>query len=315
MKNGKRAWGLMLAAVLLLGTAVLPAAAAEGTAKAVSYPARMWGPQDVELKAYQVGEKAYLRLRDVAALMGDTDLSFNVDWTGAAVTVTDGAPYTSANGTEQAAPFTGDQPYEVYRGPVIVNGQAAELDAIMLTDANGNGYTYCTRESLLDILDKPRVAIMPLIEGKEAFSWYCEKAQTALAQLDGAAALRYAQQAEEYNLDDEFPSVCQQTVALFDETDWIIQVDPDKDLTYNAKFHIDGTFEAVAFGESEPFTGSFVYSANEEGVSLTAAEAGLDGVFFVATQENGEALFRSANGCELWPDAGNGYDAVVNGGI
>ncbi len=315
MKKEKRALGLMLAAVLLLGTAVLPAAAAEGTAKAVSYPARMWGPQDVELKAYQVGEKVYLRLRDVAALLGDTDMSFNVDWTGAAVAVTDGAPYTSANGTEQAAPFAGDQPYEVYRGPVTVNGQAAELDAILLTDANANGYTYCTRESLLNVLNKPRVVIMPLIEGEEAFSWYCKKAEAALAQRDGAAAVSYAQQAEEYNLDDEFPSVCQQTVALFDETSWIIQVDPDKDLTYSAKVHIDGTFEAVGFGESEPFTGSFVYSANEDGVSLTAADAGLDGTFFVATQENGEAFFRADSGCELWPDAGNGYDAVVNGGV
>ncbi len=303
MKKGKRALGLMLAAVLLLGTAVLPVAAAEGTAKAVSYPARMWGPQDVELKAYQVGEEVYLRLRDVAALMGNTDMAFNVDWTGAAVALTDNAAYTSANGTEQAAPFTGDQPYETYRGPVTVNGQAAELDAILLTDANGNGYTYCTRESLLDILNKPRVAIMPLIEGEEAFSWYCKKAEAALAQRDGATAVSYAQQAEEYNLDDEFPSVCQQTVALFDETGWIIQVDPDNDLTYSAKFHIDGTFEAVGFGESEPFTGSFVYSANEGGVSLTAAE------------ENGEAFFRADSGYELWPDAGNGYDAVVNGGV
>lgn len=315
MRKGKRTLGLMLAAVLLLGTAVIPASAADGTARAVSYPVRMWGPQDVELKAYQVEEQVYLRLRDVAALMGDTDMTFNVDWTGTAITLTDGAPYTSANGTEQAAPFVGDQPYETYSGPVTVNGQAAELDAILLTDANGNGYTYCTRESLLNVLDKPRVIIMPLIEGKEAFSWYCEKAQAALAQRDGAAALRYAQQADEYNLDDEFPSVCEQTVALFDETGWLIQVDPEKDLTYNAKFHIDGTFEAVGFGESEPFTGSFAYSANEGGVSLTAAGAGLDGVFFTATEENGEVFFRSAEGYELWPDAGNGYDAVVNGDI
>ena len=51
-------------------------------------------------------------------------------------------PYTTVNGSEMSTPFSGNQSYQPNKAAVLVDGQAADLEAITLTDANGNGYTY-----------------------------------------------------------------------------------------------------------------------------------------------------------------------------
>ena len=44
--------------------------------------------------------------------------------------------------TELSAPFTGDRSYTAPTSAARVNGAAADLDAIVLTDDSGGGYTY-----------------------------------------------------------------------------------------------------------------------------------------------------------------------------
>ena len=86
----------------------------------------------------------YLKLRDVAWQLSGTGSKFNVDWdqTAQAISITTGLPYTTTNGTEMSTPFSGDQPYEASTASVLVNGVKVDLEAIVLTDDSGAGYTY-----------------------------------------------------------------------------------------------------------------------------------------------------------------------------
>lgn len=82
----------------------------------------------------------YFRLRDVASLLNGTTAQFEVEFDGS-IRLTTGAPYTPG-GSELAAPFDGEMPYRTRSAPLLVNGEAVELDAIVLTDQNGGDYTY-----------------------------------------------------------------------------------------------------------------------------------------------------------------------------
>ena len=86
----------------------------------------------------------YLKLRDVAYILNGSQAQFNVDWDSAAgaIVIQTKTAYTTSNGSEMSAPFTGDQPYRKNPSTVLVDGVETGFDAITLTDSANNGYTY-----------------------------------------------------------------------------------------------------------------------------------------------------------------------------
>lgn len=86
------------------------------------------------------GMTNYIKLRDVANLLNGSAARFQVGWDGS-ISITTKTAYTP-NGTENVQNFTGNQTYAVSTSPVTVDGKAANLEAITLTDAKGGGYTY-----------------------------------------------------------------------------------------------------------------------------------------------------------------------------
>lgn len=100
---------------------------------------------DAQFQAYALkdekgNETNYVKLRDLALAMNATGDKFQVGWNGS-VSITTGQAYVP-NGTEMKTPYTGERVYSVSTAPTLINGQAAELDSILLVDDNGNGYTY-----------------------------------------------------------------------------------------------------------------------------------------------------------------------------
>ena len=95
------------------------------------------------LKDANGNDTNYVKLRDVAYVLNGTSAQFQVGWDQAASTIalTTGAAYSS-NGTEMSTPYSGDRAYEAASSTVTVNGQTAALNAILLKDDSGNGYTY-----------------------------------------------------------------------------------------------------------------------------------------------------------------------------
>lgn len=82
----------------------------------------------------------YIKLRDIASVVNGTKAQFEVGWNGA-VNIETGKPYT-ANGSEMSTPYSGDRAYTPATAVTNVNGSAAGLEAIVLTDDNGGAYTY-----------------------------------------------------------------------------------------------------------------------------------------------------------------------------
>lgn len=100
---------------------------------------------DAQFQAYALkdekgNETNYVKLRDLALAMNGTGDKFQVGWDGS-VSITTGQAYTP-NGSEMSTPYTGDRVYTVSTAPTLVNGQPVQLEAILLVDDNGNGYTY-----------------------------------------------------------------------------------------------------------------------------------------------------------------------------
>lgn len=88
------------------------------------------------------GDVTYVKLRDVAALLEDTDARFNVDWRNRAIYVSSGSAYTTKNGTE-LKPISGtDGSYEWNTAPVLFDGVTKALEGIVLTDGDGGGHTF-----------------------------------------------------------------------------------------------------------------------------------------------------------------------------
>lgn len=88
----------------------------------------------------QGGETNYVKVRDVAQVLNGTPAQFAVNWNGG-VELTPGQSYT-ANGTEMTTPFAGDRAYRASTALTTVHGVIEDLDAIVLTDDQGGGYTY-----------------------------------------------------------------------------------------------------------------------------------------------------------------------------
>lgn len=112
---------------------------------------RMW---QVRFKTYAVpegiGETNYIRVRDLAQALKDSNAAFEVTWDGA-VNLLPGQTYTTL-GSEGEAPFSGAMPYGVPAEDTLVNGEKREMACIRLTDQGGNGYTYYKLRDLADAL-------------------------------------------------------------------------------------------------------------------------------------------------------------------
>jgi len=92
----------------------------------------------------------YIKLRDLAAAVNGTAAQFEVGWDGS-VTITTGAAYT-ANGSEGKTPYAGDRTYSENEADTKVDGKKAVLDAFVLKDDAGGGYTYYQLRDLGKIL-------------------------------------------------------------------------------------------------------------------------------------------------------------------
>ena len=69
-----------------------------------------------------------------------TPAQFNVGWTGS-VNIEAGKGY-APNGSEMFTPFSGNRPYARASAATYVDGRTARLEAFVLTDDSGGGYTY-----------------------------------------------------------------------------------------------------------------------------------------------------------------------------
>ncbi|MBQ7713498.1 MAG: hypothetical protein IJT71_01250 [Oscillospiraceae bacterium] len=144
---GQETFSLRVAGAASAAPATPPAPAKGGTAYERSQTIELDG-KSVTLPAYALkdgkgGETNYVKLRDLASLLNDTTARFNVGWDEAAnaVTVTSKTAY-AANGSEMTTPFSGDRSYQENTAAVLLDGAAAELAGIVLTDSKGGGYTY-----------------------------------------------------------------------------------------------------------------------------------------------------------------------------
>lgn len=124
---------------------------AEGTAASTAgtaYPSTQTVDLDgrkVEFQMYALRDEAgnptnYVKVRDLALALNGTQAQFSVGWDGA-VNLMAGEGYTP-NGSENFTPFSGKRAYSVPTSPTNVGGVASDLQAIVLTDENGGGFTY-----------------------------------------------------------------------------------------------------------------------------------------------------------------------------
>ena len=106
--------------------------------------------QTYALKDANGFETNYVKVRDVASVLNGSAAQFNVSWDGA-VNLQTATPY-APDGSEMSTPFTGDRAYQNATAETRVNGTAAPLEAILLQDDAGNGYTYYKLRDLGDAL-------------------------------------------------------------------------------------------------------------------------------------------------------------------
>lgn len=110
----------------------------------------------VEFQMYALKNAAgnltnYVKIRDLASILNGTAAQFSVDWDGQ-VLLTKGQPYLS-NGSERKTPFSGDRAYTQSTSQTNVGGKLLDLDAIVLQDDTGGGYTYYQLRDLGRALD------------------------------------------------------------------------------------------------------------------------------------------------------------------
>lgn len=82
----------------------------------------------------------YIKVRDLAKALTGSKAAFSVEWNGA-VDLIPGGIY-APDGTENHTPFSTPWPYTIPASPTRVNGEPSDLQAIVLSDKNGGGYTY-----------------------------------------------------------------------------------------------------------------------------------------------------------------------------
>ena len=144
MKKLRQLISLTLCLAALMSTTVSHTHAAGGTAYASTQAVEVDGKK-IEFQMYALRDANgnatnYVKLRDVAHVLNGTPAQFSVGWDGS-ISVTTGQPYTDT-GAEMTTPYSGDRVYQTGSGSVLVDGKAANLEAIVLTDDDGGGYTY-----------------------------------------------------------------------------------------------------------------------------------------------------------------------------
>lgn len=87
-------------------------------------------------------ESNFVRVRDVAQALSGTDAHFEVIWAYGSIWLYGGWAYTPVGGEMTPPPFSGDRPYTPVASQVRLNGEEADLAAILLRDDAGGGYTY-----------------------------------------------------------------------------------------------------------------------------------------------------------------------------
>lgn len=101
--------------------------------------------KSVEFQCYALkdangNDTNYIKLRDVANVLNGTAAQFNVGWDGN-VNIETGRAYVP-NGSEMSTPFSGNRTYENATATTNINGSVADLNAIVLKDDTGAGFTY-----------------------------------------------------------------------------------------------------------------------------------------------------------------------------
>jgi len=102
------------------------------------------------LKDEDGNDTNYVKLRDLAYWLNGTAAQFSVGWDGS-VNIVTGEAY-APDGSELSTPYTGDQFYTVNQAAVKVNGEPVELNAFVINDVTGGGFTYFKLRDLGDAL-------------------------------------------------------------------------------------------------------------------------------------------------------------------
>lgn len=207
----------------------------------------------------------YVKLRDVAYVLNGTAAQFDVEW-NRVVKVWPGWGYT-ANGSEMYTPYQGDRPYTQPGGVTLVDGEDRYLDAILLNDDNGGGYTYYKLRDLGNALGF-------------TVDWSSERGVYIETQL--------AQNGEELpeGLEDETPEDGEEGRG----EDWDALV-PFEDNAYIV-LELDAvTSWADAYAYCDEQEGHLVTvdsQAENDHVRTLLAQADVDVAFLGLTKENGE---------------------------
>lgn len=128
--------GLLPAAALAAGNELACAATQEVEVDGQRIEFQMYALKDAD-----GGLTNYVKLRDVAYVLKGTPAEFSIRWSGTAIALTSGEPYTET-GTEMTTPYSGDRSYRRGEWHLVVNGTTVQMDAIVLSDDQGGDYTY-----------------------------------------------------------------------------------------------------------------------------------------------------------------------------
>jgi len=119
--------------------------------QAVAYPSIQTVQVDgipVQFQMYAVkdahgNDTNYVKLRDLAQVLRESPSRFSVTWNGGlnVIDITPGADYTP-NGSEMYTPFSGTRAYTAMEAETRMFGVSLPIQAILLQDDAGNGYTY-----------------------------------------------------------------------------------------------------------------------------------------------------------------------------
>lgn len=143
-----RVFGLALCLALALTLTPTAFAAGNGIAYANTQDVAVDG-EPVQFQMYALkdangGVTNYVKLRDVAYVLNDSPSSFAVSYDEETKTIRLWTELSySSNGSEMSTPFSGDRSYTASPTTLQIDYWTYKtLDAILLTDDNGGGYTY-----------------------------------------------------------------------------------------------------------------------------------------------------------------------------
>lgn len=106
--------------------------------------------RNVLIEAYNIKGYNYFKLRDLAALMAETEKAFNVTWNEdlKAINVITGSVYKNTGGELSFTDTTKFYPYEKVEPKVLLDGNSIEMDAYRI-----NGYTYFKLRDVAEVID------------------------------------------------------------------------------------------------------------------------------------------------------------------